>query len=338
MSSADPRLRDALGRARRRVRRARAAGQALFSLFAGGSNLAIAASTLVVAALFLPVARAYSASSTAASTAAATTPSARSRASARAFASRSTSTLERDLHAVVTETMQPAHASVWLRARRSRERDRTWLAGGRGASSLSCSALAMRSGVGGRAPRLAVADLHRSARSLAFGTVGALVACASSRRTRRLALPRVQVLSADGPGRTYAERRSFVEPGSLPRSSRLGSALALVPPVLIGFVACFCPRRARRRAAWRPVAGHSPSSACLACDQRLSRRSSRRRRLPGRRQPARHRRASACSRVRTAPRCLCAVVLCSRPPRGRPVPPLARRRAGAAQVVGLCGR
>ena len=31
------------------------AGQALFSSFAGGSNLAIAASTLVVAALFLPV-------------------------------------------------------------------------------------------------------------------------------------------------------------------------------------------------------------------------------------------------------------------------------------------
>ena len=31
------------------------AGQAVFSSFAGGSNLAIAASTLVVAALFLPV-------------------------------------------------------------------------------------------------------------------------------------------------------------------------------------------------------------------------------------------------------------------------------------------
>ncbi len=31
------------------------AGQALFSSFAGGSNLAIAASTLVVAALFLPL-------------------------------------------------------------------------------------------------------------------------------------------------------------------------------------------------------------------------------------------------------------------------------------------
>ena len=31
------------------------AGQALFSSFAGGSNLAIAVSTLVVAALFLPV-------------------------------------------------------------------------------------------------------------------------------------------------------------------------------------------------------------------------------------------------------------------------------------------
>ena len=52
---ADARLRRADGDPRRRVRRARARGQAVFSSFAGGSNLAIAGSTLVVAALFLPL-------------------------------------------------------------------------------------------------------------------------------------------------------------------------------------------------------------------------------------------------------------------------------------------
>ena len=64
------------------------AGQAVFSSFAGGSNLAIAVSTLVVAALFLPVRRACSGSSTGASTGAATTPSARWTRSGRGCASR----------------------------------------------------------------------------------------------------------------------------------------------------------------------------------------------------------------------------------------------------------
>ena len=93
------------------------AGQAVFSSFAGGSNLAIAVSTLVVAALFLPVRAAGAAARRPPLLPPPLRRAADARGVRRAAARAGRARRARaDLEGVVRETMQPAHVSLWLRA------------------------------------------------------------------------------------------------------------------------------------------------------------------------------------------------------------------------------
>jgi hypothetical protein len=80
------------------------------------SDLAVAVSTLTVAALFRPGVRASRPVSTVASTAAGTTPHARWRRSPLGCATRSSwGSVSTDLRDVVEQTVQPVHVSLWLR-------------------------------------------------------------------------------------------------------------------------------------------------------------------------------------------------------------------------------
>ena len=206
------------------------------------SGLAVAASTLAVAALVRPGGRASKRSSTAASSAADTTRRAPSSFGTPLRDEVELDALARDLRAVVAETMQPAHVSLWLRAGAGEHAQRRASGLEPCATSVLLFAASMAFSRGWRGRRFgpgAVAIVI-----LGFSGVGALVA------SRRPGNDRLDLL-----------RRGAVRPRARAPRKRLRLVLARRHPARWGSRR---PARRRGSAGCRKCSCRSPSSCCCS--------------------------------------------------------------------------